>query len=392
MLAKAKNWEDLNEASKLFGAPGQNWTFADKNGNIGWRPSTKIPIRKNAEMLIPFDGSTSEFDWKGYVPFEKMPFLYNPPKGYISNGNNKIISDDYPFYISRYWADPSRGEQIKRRLEEKDTYNIEDMKSILNDITSPFGEEYAPLFIKNYSEGFSDEGDLILNILNGWDGVESLDSSAAVAFHSVYLFLIQNLFQDELSNLGEDTAFDSFYSLKYIRSLAIRRILDGQPSLWIDNVLSDKKENLNDIVNESFHDAYNFLLENLGDPKELTWGKVHQVTYRHRLDGDPIVKKLINFSVGPYPMSGSGFTPRAASYSVSKPFEVRAGSSMRRIIDFSNFDNGLSILPTGQSGLFNSKHYRDQTDIYNKGEFKPFMFTYDAINSSKSSKLVFKSK
>ena len=392
MLAKAKNWEDLNEASKLFGAPGQNWTFADKNGNIGWRPSSKIPIRKNAEMLIPFDGSTSEFDWKGYVPFEKMPFLYNPPKGYISNGNNKIISDDYPFYISRYWADPSRGEQIKRRLEEKDTYNIEDMKSILNDITSPFAEEYAQLFIKNYSEGFSDEGDLILNILNGWDGVESLDSSAAVAFHSVYLFLIQNLFQDELSNLGEDTAFDSFYSLKYIRSLAIRRILDGQPSLWIDNVLSDKKENLNDIVNESFHDAYNFLLENLGDPKELTWGKVHQVTYRHRLDGDPIVKKLINFSVGPYPMSGSGFTPRAASYSVSKPFEVRAGSSMRRIIDFSNFDNGLSILPTGQSGLFNSKHYRDQTDIYNKGEFKPFMFTYDAINSSKSSKLVFKSK
>ena len=391
MLAKAKNWEDLNEASKLFGAPGQNWTFADKNGNIGWRPSSKIPIRKNAEMLIPFDGSTSEFDWKGYVPFEKMPFLYNPPKGYISNGNNKIISDDYPFYISRYWADPSRGEQIKRRLEEKDTYNIEDMKSILNDITSPFGKEYAPLFIKNYSEGFSVEGDVILNILSGWDGVESLDSSAAVAFHSVYLNLIQNLFQDELSNLGEDTAFDSFYSLKYIRSLAIRRILDGQSSLWIDNVLTESKESLNDIVNQSFHDAHIFL-EKLGDPKELTWGKVHQVTYRHRLDVDPIVKRLIYFSDGPYPMSGSGFTPRAASYSVSKPFQVRAGSSMRRIIDFSNFDNGLSILPTGQSGQFNSSHYNDQTEKYNKGDFKPFRFTKDAIKSSSHRKLIFLGK
>ena len=174
--------------------------------------------------------------------------------------------------------------------------------------------------------------------------------------------------------------------------MAIRRILDGQPSLWIDNVLSDKKENLNDIVNESFHDAYNFLSENLGNPKELTWGKVHQVTYRHRLDGDPIVKKLINFSVGPYPMSGSGFTPRAASYSVSKPFEVRAGSSMRRIIDFSNFDNGLSILPTGQSGQFNSLHYKDQTEKYNKGEFKPFKFSKEAIQSSSHRKLIFQSK
>ena len=145
-------------------------------------------------------------------------------------------------------------------------------------------------------------------------------------------------------------------------------------------------------MNKSFHDAHVFLSENYGNPKDLTWGHVHQVTYQHRLDADPLVKRLINFSVGPYPMAGSGMTPRAASYSVSKPFNVRAGSSMRRVIDFSDFDNGFSILPTGQSGLFRSKHYDDQTDMYNKGEFKPFMFTYDAINSSKSSKLVFKSK
>ena len=85
-------------------------------------------------------------------------------------------------------------------------------------------------------------------------------------------------------------------------------------------------------------------------------------------------------------------TPRAASYSVSEPFNVRAGSSMRRVIDFSDFDNGFSILPTGQSGLFRSKHYDDQTDMYNNGEFKPFMFNYDALDEAKSSKMIFKSK
>ena len=85
-------------------------------------------------------------------------------------------------------------------------------------------------------------------------------------------------------------------------------------------------------------------------------------------------------------------TPRAASYSVSEPFNVRAGSSMRRVIDFSDFDNGFSILPTGQSGLFRSKHYDDQTDMYNNGEFKPFMFNYDALDKAKSSKMIFKSK
>ena len=389
MLAKATNWDEFSDASKLFGAPGQNWTYADKDGNIGWRPNSKIPIRLGAEQLIPFDGSTSKHDWTGYVPFDEMPYVYNPEKGYISNGNNKTIDDDYPYYISRYWADPSRGEQIDRRLKVNSKLDVEDMKSILNEITSPFAQEYSTLFIKNYSEGFSEKGDEIYDILNGWDGVESIDSDATVVFHAIYIQLVQNLFQDELQSFGNDS-FDTFYSLKYIRSLAIRSIFDRNATLWVDNVLTSKKETLNDIVNQSFDDAHDFLTKNYGNPKELTWGDVHQVTYRHRLNGDPLVKRFINFSIGPFPMAGSGMTPRAASYSVSDPFDVRAGSSMRRVIDFANFDNGFSILPTGQSGVFNSPHYRDQTSLYNKGEFKSFKFSKKAIINQKSvKKLVF---
>ena len=389
MLAKATNWDEFSDASKLFGAPGQNWTYADKDGNIGWRPNSKIPIRLGAEQLIPFDGSTSKHDWTGYVPFDEMPYVYNPEKGYISNGNNKTIDDDYPYYISRYWADPSRGEQIDRRLKVNSKLDVEDMKSILNEITSPFAQEYSTLFIKNYSEGFSEKGDEIYDILNGWDGVESIDSDATVVFHAIYIQLVQNLFQDELQSFGNDS-FDTFYSLKYIRSLAIRSIFDRNATLWVDNVLTSKKETLNDIVNQSFDDAHDFLTKNYGNPKELTWGDVHQVTYRHRLNGDPLVKRFINFSIGPFPMAGSGMTPRAASYSVSDPFDVRAGSSMRRVIDFANFDNGFSILPTGQSGVFKSPHYRDQTSLYNKGKFKPFKFSESVIKEdSTMRKLIF---
>ena len=201
-------------------------------------------------------------------------------------------------------------------------------------------------------------------MLKDWDGVESLDSKGAVAFHAIYIHLVQNIFQDELQSFG-DGSFDTFYSLKYIRTQAIRSIFDGKTNLWVDNVKTVKKETLNDIVNKSFEDAFIFLKDKYGNPSELMWGDVHQVTYEHNLDADPLVQRLINFSVGPFPMAGSEMTPR---------------------------DNGFSILPTGQSGLFRSKHYRDQTEMYNRGEFKPFMFTYDAINSSKSSKLVFKSK
>ena len=190
-------------------------------------------------------------------------------------------------------------------------------------------------------------------MLKDWDGVESLDSKGTVAFHAIYIHLVQNIFQDEIQSFGNGS-FDTFYSLKYIRTQAIRSIFDGKANLWVDNVKTSNKETLNDIVNKSFEDAFIFLEDKYGNPTELVWGDIHQVTYEHSLDADPLVKKLINFSVGPFPMAGSEMTPRAASYSVSKPFNVRAGSSMRRIIDFSDFDNGLSILPTGQSGLFRS--------------------------------------
>ena len=175
-------------------------------------------------MLIPFDGTTTKHDWQGYIPFEEMPYSFNPDKGYVSNGNNKIIGNEYPYYISRYWADPSRGEQIDRRLRIDAKFDVDDMKSILNDITSPFGEEYAPIFTKNYTLGFSDGGDEIYNMIKGWDGVESIDSGATVAFHAVYLQLVQNLFQDELYSFGSDS-FDTFYSLKYIRSLALLSLI-----------------------------------------------------------------------------------------------------------------------------------------------------------------------
>ena len=109
----------------------------------------------------------------------------------------------------------------------------------------------------------------------------------------------------------------------------------------------------------------------------------------HRLDKDPKVKALVGFSVGPFPMAGSGWAPRAASYKQREPFRVTAGASMRRIIDLSNLDKGFSVLPTGQSGVFGSRHYSDQTELYNSDQYKRFRFSEDAIKEAAENKLVF---
>ena len=50
-------------------------------------------------------------------------------------------------------------------------------------------------------------------------------------------------------------------------------------------------------------------------------------------------------------------------------YKVTAGPSTRRVIDFSDVESGLSIIPTGQSGNVFSPYYKDQAQKYLKGNF-----------------------
>ena len=40
------------------------------------------------------DGTTSENDWDGLVPFEQLPWVINPKRGYISTANNRVVPDN----------------------------------------------------------------------------------------------------------------------------------------------------------------------------------------------------------------------------------------------------------------------------------------------------------
>ncbi len=107
-LTTMKDWNDFSNALSKFGVPGQNIVYADIDGNIGWRPAVYIPIRKAGFSMVPRPGWNSTYDWDGMVPYEDMPFMYNPESGYIATANNRTIDMNFPYYISGLWADPSR--------------------------------------------------------------------------------------------------------------------------------------------------------------------------------------------------------------------------------------------------------------------------------------------
>ena len=374
-LTTMDNWEDFSNAVKDFGVPGQNIVYADVDGNIGWRPAVYVPIRKEGFSMVPRPGHDESYDWNGRVPFEDMPYLFNPKKGYISTANNRTIGTGFPYYISGLWADPSRASRIDEMLSSDEKLNLNDMKQIQLDLTSNYAKEILPHIIK-HGQWTSTPGHVrALKFLNDWNYIETVESQAALIFHSINNKLIKNIYGDELGLLGPKY-LEAYLGLKYITKRNLRSILKKGTSTWVDDintkgVVEDVKVLIKRSVNQGLHDIVNQYGPNWSNWK---WGKAHSVTHKHLLGDVGLLDYLFSLNVGPFLSGGSDVTPNAGGYSFNNGFNQTSGASMRRIVDFSNMNRTQMILPTGQSGLPRSKHYNDQAPLYHSGEYRTTWF------------------
>ena len=389
-LNTMKNWNDFTEAVKNFGVPGQNIIYADTAGNIGWRPAVYVPIRKEGNSLMPRPGHKESYDWHGYVPFEKMPYIFNPEKGYISTANNKTIGDEFPFYISGLWADPSRAERIIELIEPLELASIEDMKKIQLDVISPFAKEICLLLFQFNFVFENNEINHVITLLKNWDGKEDVNSQEALYFHSIIRELIKNIYKDELLLLG-DGYFEAFLGMKYLYTRSLRALLKEHTSSWFDNITTPQKtETIEDVLKTSLFDGINIIIKEGGKAGESKrWGNAHTLTHPHLLGEVEVLNKIFKFNVGPFLSGGSDKTIRAGGFSYTDPFRQTAGASMRRVVDFDNLDEIDFILPTGQSGLSHSPHYKDQSKLYHNGKYKKTLFNETAIRKNRDYKKLY---
>ncbi len=149
LLNKANNWKDFTEALKTFTSISQNIVYADKKGNIGLYCAAGVPIRKRDIAFGILPGQTDEYDWKGYVPFDQLPHLFNPAQNFVASANNRTTSADYPYHIGSWYSLPSRYERICEMLEDKKILSVDDFKTIQNDQHSRMAEKYMPVIIRS---------------------------------------------------------------------------------------------------------------------------------------------------------------------------------------------------------------------------------------------------
>ena len=383
-MSHAGSLGQFKEGAGMIHAPGLNVMYGDADDNIAWFASAKLYKFKNEISSKLILNGNSNDDQKEYLAFSDNPQAINPSWNYVYSANNQpdtIAGILYP----GYYLPEDRAKRIVNLLEEKNDFSKEDVMQMINDVTSPI----TPLIIQEVLESitmvqFSDNEKLSMYILQNWDGNYNLESVAPTIYNRfLYEFLV-NTYKDEMGK-----AFDQFINTPIQKKNVAIQITKPNSVWWDDVTTPDIKEIRQDILARSIKNAISFLEGQLGNSVEnWTWSKVHTVEYKHSIGEVPSLRKY--FNVGPLKSAGGNEVINNQLFKLDSTgyYKVHSGPSTRRIIDFSDIENSMSILPTGQSGNPLSDHYDDQAEKYNNGEFVPMLLNDIEIKRA-NKKLVF---
>jgi penicillin amidase len=355
----AKDWNEFHENLRHHGAPSLNFVYADRAGNIGYALAGNIPLRVDAPALLPVPGWDEKNDWRGYIPFDDLPRIYNPPEGAIASANNGITDSAYPYYLSHFFEPPHRFRRIGELLNARERHSVEDLAALQLDEVSLHANELI-VTLRSELAQMSDDNPVTkaaAGYLLSWDGRCGEMSVAAAIFHVFHHRLLVNLLAPDL---GEEL-FSAYVEILNQCIVPTDRILAEADSQWF------ARRSRSEMVALALREACAEIEETLGtDMSKWYWGKIHTLHMSHSLARVPILRNLL--SIGPLPTPGDGMTLNIGFYRHSNPYAQTVGASMRFIIDMGNTQSSEFILPSGQSGHPWSAHYADQTPLWLTGK------------------------
>ncbi|MBI5955703.1 MAG: penicillin acylase family protein [Chloroflexi bacterium] len=376
LLDRAGNWDEFRRALSYWAVPSQNFVYADLDGNIGYQTPGLIPIRARGHGLVPVPGWSGEYEWLEYIPFDKLPRTYNPPKHFVATANNKVVGDDYPYFISAEWATPFRATRITELLTRKPQLSAQDFQDIQADLTSIPGKELASYLLRLGPQDARQKQ--ALDYLAKWDYRLTRDTVAGAIYEVTLVNAMRNTFADELGEIYKD--------YEGMALMPLLRLLPQADSPWFDNKSTPQKETRDDILLQSLEQALDYLQGRLGkDVGKWQWGAIHQATFNHQLGA---VKPLnLVFNRGPYPQGGDSGTPNNAAFSTAD-FHQTWVSSYRQIIDLGDLNRSVWMHTSGQSGLPYNKHYGDMIPLWREVRAFPMWFARADVEKNREALLV----
>lgn len=364
-LNRARNFQEFTAALARYPGPGQNFVYADVDGNIGYQATGRLPIRNTYDGTVPVDGSTGEYEWQGYIPFDQLPRVYNPPSGIIVTANQNPFPATYSYQVSGNFASPYRSTQVYDLLVKRNGWQADDIVRIQKDVYSGFHHFLARQVLAAYDRrGVSSPGlSEAVAILRSWNG--QMETGAAPVVTTLVFQHLKKAVAERASpgkGLDYDVPLPVEVDSVQLAPVVIENLLRERPKGWFAD--------FDQVLLTAFLDAMAEGRRSQGrDVYNWSWGKYNQLRLAHPIGNRiPYLGKFVAkyFDIGPVTQSGSSTSVKQTSH--------RLGPSMRMALDFADLDKSRMNLLTGESGQVLSKHYKDQWEAWYYGRTFPMQF------------------
>jgi penicillin amidase len=355
-INRARNWEQFRNALRRFPGPGQNFVYADREGNIGYQAAGLLPIRKNHTGDIPVPGWNGENEWQGVIPFDELPTAFNPPGGVIVTANQNPFPPDYKYLVHGDFSPPYRANQIRALLDAKPQFSAEEMVNIQKDVYSAFSHFLAKQVVAAFDKRKPTNNSLpdAVEILRNWNGQMERGQSAPL----IVTFVYQN-FKRAVVNLASPRKDEAYQD--QMSQAVLERLLRERPKGWFEDW--DKQ------LIQALDSALEEIRTRQGSlPSGWDYGRYNEITITSPVLGRlPLAGEYMSFAnIGPIEMSGSSSTVKQTGRNI--------GPSMRFTADLSDWDRSRLDLTIGESGHLLSPNYKDQWMQYWSGISTPFAF------------------
>jgi len=359
-LSRAHGWTAFRAALDDWNLPHLNFSYADRQGNIGLAAPGRIPIRRPGDGRLPAPGWTGAHDWTGFIPRDRLPAALNPAKGWIVNANNPTPRADYPYDLGRNRSAGHRARRAEMLIAARPRHDPDSMTAMQMDTVSLMARDLLPLLGRARPE--TDAGRKALGLMRGWDGTMAADSPQPPIFMGWLTHLQRRLFADELGPLYD--AWGGLHPQSVIAAV-------NTAQRWCDDVATEQREGCDGQIGAALDDAARALAARQGgDPAAWRWGTVHRARLDHPVMGRiPVIARLFNRRV---PVDGGAATLNRGQMSVTDPdtpFDSVHGAGYRAVYDLADLDASRFVISTGQSGNVLSPHYDDFIARWRQGGF-----------------------
>ncbi len=369
-LMRTTDFEQFRRTVTATGSLSVNWTYADRNGHIGYVLGAPVPVRDGYDTFTPQWGIDPRAQWRGFRPLAERPFALDPAQGWLATANDQVFGSRGPYELPGYY-DNMRKTRIAAILDSALRVGKVDASAMTRgqlDLVSGNARRWRLLAAAAADSAGNAEA---ARSLREWNGSMTTRDVPATLWAYWWERLPRELFEDELGADWPKAA-----------SLTVA-VLEDSAHAFADDIRTPARESLEQVAARAMRAA-------LAEDWRRPFGEMQTLTVRHPLAAVRALDAWLGLTRGPIAIGGDDGTLAAAFTrydTTAHALHDEAGPSMRFVMDWADPDGFTLSRHLGQSGNPLSPHFDDFLLPHLAGEPWPMPFTRARVEARAVSRL-----